>query len=327
MYRIADLCAGVGGFHLALKKLGIEAAMACEIDKNAQSTYRFNFPETPILDDIRQMKGRDMLGAEIMCAGFPCQAFSIAGYRKGFEDARGTIFFDLARIASEAKPEILFLENVENLIRHKNGQTFKTIKRILESDLGYKVCYKVLDARSFGMYQMRKRTIIICFKDHELSYRFQLHEGGLKPPSNFSALLDDFEDLNKKYFIKEDSHLAKNYLGLIEHKENPEYIYQFRRHYWREYKGRCPTLTANMGAGGHNVPFIYDPRESPPDGHTSYRKFTPMEAFRLQGFGVEGFEFKLPEDSKDSHLYMQAGNAVPVRMIYEIAKNLAGILK
>ena len=190
---------------------------------------------------------------------------SIAGYRKGFEDVRGTIFFDIVRIACDAEPAVLLLENVENLSRHDSGRTFEVILQTLK-DLGYNVNPTVLNSRDFGMIQMRKRTIIVCFKNAEAfkRFNFNLPHGGSTP--RILDVLDAYAEIKPKYFIEKDSWLAKNYIDKIVNKENPGYIYQFRRQYWRECSGRCPTLTANMGTGGHNVPFIFDSEERPRRG-------------------------------------------------------------
>lgn len=326
MWKIADLCAGVGGFHLAFGQLGVKTAVACEIDDHAQATYKYNFPETPVVPDIKEMKGRDLRGADILCAGFPCQAFSIAGYQKGFSDARGTIFFDIARIASEAEPEVLFLENVKNLSLHDKGKTFKVIRRILTDDLGYHISYGILDARDYGMFQMRERTVIVGFKNKKYWENFILKGSKAPPPEDFKFILEEFNCVDKKYFIKLNSHMNEHFLDKIKNKNNSNYLFQFRRHYWREYKGKCPTLTANMGTGGHNVPFIYDDRGPAPEGCTSYRKLMPIETFRLQGFALDGFNFRLPPDLPDSALYKQAGNSVPLCMIHSVAKNIINVL-
>lgn len=318
---IADLCAGVGGFHLAFSKLNINAAIACEIDKYAKITYKQNFPNTIMMPDITKMEGSDICDADILCAGFPCQAFSIAGHRRGFDDSRGPIFFDVARIAKDAKPSVIFLENVENLMGHDSGNTMKIILSTLTNDLGYTVISDVLKSRDYGMYQNRRRTIIVGFLNKSDSEKFDLLLPTKKPPSDFSYILDNFESLSESFFLKKDSLLNQQYIDLIDNKENPSFIYQFRRRYWREYPDKCPTLTANMGMGGHNVPFIYDSRGPPPDGRISYRKLTPNEVFKLQGFNINGFNFSLPNLS-NTQLYKQAGNSVPVEMIYEVAKRI-----
>lgn len=318
---MADLCAGVGGFHLAFKKLNVETTIACEIDKFANITYEHNFPTTEIIPDITQMNGKDMNGADILCAGFPCQPFSIAGHRKGFKDSSGPIFFDIARIAKEAKTPVIFLENVENILRHDNGQTMKTILKILQEDLGYSVSHKVLESRNFGMYQKRRRIIIVGFLDKSYAAKFDLSIPKRNPPSDFDHILDDYNTLEKTFFVRKDSGLNLNYMKMIENKKNPSYIYQFRRRYWREYSDMCPTLTANMGTGGHNVPFIYDSRGKAHRGYTKYRKLTPPEVFKLQGFGLNGFEYSLPL-IPNYRLYKQAGNSIPVEMTYEVAKKI-----
>ena len=323
--KIADLCAGVGGFHLAFKRLGVEADVACEIDPYARMTYSYNFPNTQIYEDVFKIHGEDLNNPDIICAGFPCQAFSIAGYRKGFEDSRGTIFFEIARLAEESDAPCLFLENVENLVNHDHGNTFKVIIQKLHS-LGYETVYSVLESRDYGMYQKRRRIIIVAYKPGFLSDDFNLLLPTCKPPKTFEHLLEPFDDVSSKYFVKNDSNLAENYLDSIVHKEDTHYIYQFRRQYWREYYDKCPTLTANMGTGGHNVPFIFDGRGQSPEGCTGYRKFTPLETFRIQGFDTKGFDYRLP-DLSDARLYKQAGNSIPLNMIYEVARKIVNSIR
>lgn len=322
---LADLCAGVGGFHLAFKKLKVETAIACEIDKYATITYGYNFPYTEILPDINNMDGYIIKNVDILCAGFPCQAFSIAGHRRGFDDHRGPIFFQIARIAQEARPPVIFLENVDNLMGHDGGNTMNVIIDILKNKLGYSIFYQVLNSRDFGMYQNRRRTLIVGFLDESDASDFSFDFPVKTPPATFSHILDPFSSVHESYFINNNSLLFKQYLKLIKNSEDPTYMYQFRRRYWREYADKCPTLTANMGMGGHNVPFIYDIRKNAPDGYSNYRKLTPDEVFKLQGFNLNGFDYSLPTLS-NTQLYKQAGNTVPIDMIYEIGQRIIKIL-
>ncbi|MBQ3836892.1 MAG: DNA cytosine methyltransferase, partial [Treponema sp.] len=160
--KFIDLFAGIGGFHIALSSLGGKAVFASEWDKEAAQVYENNFSLKPE-GDITKISEKSIPDHDILCAGFPCQAFSISGKQLGFEDSRGTLFFDVARIAKEKQPKIMFLENVKNLARHDNGKTLAVIKNTLD-EIGYDVFDKVLDASKFGVPQSRKRIYIVCFR-------------------------------------------------------------------------------------------------------------------------------------------------------------------
>ena len=160
--KVIDLFSGIGGFHLALSSFGAEIVFASDWDKDAADVYAENFGLVP-RGDITQIDEKTIPDHDILCAGFPCQAFSISGNQKGFDDSRGTLFFDVARIAKEKQPKILFLENVKNLDVHDNGNTITVIKNTLDS-IGYDVYSKVLDSAEYGSPQSRKRIYIVCFR-------------------------------------------------------------------------------------------------------------------------------------------------------------------
>ena len=179
--KFIDLFAGIGGFHLALHALGMECVFASEIDKHARQTYRANFQDiSPQLfenndqffnEDITKIDPSEIPDFDILCGGFPCQPFSNAGHKKGFDDTRGTLFFNIAEIIRIKQPQVVFLENVRGLLNHDKGKTFGTIYRVLE-ELGYSVSYKVVFASDYGLPQMRPRLYIICFKDTKIEFEF-----------------------------------------------------------------------------------------------------------------------------------------------------------
>ena len=250
-----------------------------------------------------------------MLAGFPCQAFSIAGYRQGFDDekGRGTLFFELIRIIKAKKPKVIFLENVKNLVGHDGGNTFRIILEYL-MQCGYFVKYQVLNAKEFGnVPQNRERIYIVAFKNKKAFQRFEFPK-----PIELTTQLSDVINFNKKvdekyYYTKENCFF---YDELIKNMKSSKTVYQWRRVYVRENKSDvCPTLTANMGTGGHNVPLIKTKQ--------GIRKLTPKECFNLQGFPSE---FKLPEIAS-THLYKQAGNSVVVSVIQRIAENIYEAIK
>lgn len=178
-----DLFAGIGGFHLAMHNLGAKCVFAAEWDTSARKTYQANFEEiSPELfedggklfaGDITLVNKEDIPDFDILCAGFPCQPFSQAGHKLGFEDVRGTLFFDIAEILRIKKPRAFFLENVRHLLKHDGGKTFSTIMRVLE-ELGYKTTFQVVKASDHGLPQHRPRVFIVGFLDHRADFRFPL---------------------------------------------------------------------------------------------------------------------------------------------------------
>ncbi len=157
--KFFDLFSGIGGFHLGMERAGHECVGACEIDKYKNIVYKKRFPNTKIWGDVKTVNPDELPDFEVLCAGFPCQAFSIAGKRRGFEDTRGTIFFEIARIAKEKRPRLLLLENVKGLLSHKQGETYRTIRDTLD-EMGYTVEWQLLNSKYF-VPQNRERIIII----------------------------------------------------------------------------------------------------------------------------------------------------------------------
>jgi DNA (cytosine-5)-methyltransferase 1 len=178
--KIIDLFAGIGGFHLAFHNSGAECVFASEWNEPARKTYRHNlfnispelFETGNFVGDITKIKPKDIPDFNILCAGFPCQPFSQAGFKKGFNETRGTLFFDIVNIINEKKPEAFFLENVRHLFKHDNGRTFETIKKVIEQDLGYSFFYKIVKASDYGMPQHRPRLFMVGFKDKSIDFKF-----------------------------------------------------------------------------------------------------------------------------------------------------------
>ena len=264
-----------------------------------------------VVEDITKIKANELPEFDFLLAGFPCQAFSIAGYRKGFSDdrGRGNLFFDIARIIDERKPMGFLLENVKNLKTHDGGNTFKVICETL-TELGYHIKYKVLNTMEYGnVPQNRERIYIVGFKDKSYIDKFEFPEP-IPLTKQIKDILD--ENVNEKYYY--DGKPLFNRLKNDVNERNQ--IYQWRRQYVRKNKkGVCPTLTANMGMGGHNVPIIYDGK--------GIRKLTPRECFRLQGFPDD---YKLPPNLADSRLYKQAGNSVSVPVLERVANQIKIVL-
>ncbi|WKZ26824.1 MAG: DNA cytosine methyltransferase [Candidatus Paceibacterota bacterium] len=306
-YKTVDLFAGVGGIRLGFEKVGFETVFANDFEPQCKDTYDLNFDTSKlVVEDIRKIGIEDLPEFDFLLGGFPCQAFSIAGYRQGFGDekGRGNLFFDIARMLEARKPTGFLLENVKNLMGHDKGRTFKIIKETLEG-LGYHVHAKVLNTMEYGnIPQNRERIYIVGFRDKKHFERFEYP----KPVKLAVSVTDMLEDeVDKKYYYNGKPLFPR----LKDDVKKEGTVYQWRRKYVRENKsGVCPTLTANMGTGGHNVPIIKDKK--------GIRKLTPLECFRIQGFPKH---YKLPELA-DSALYKQAGNSVSVPVIEAVAKEM-----
>lgn len=324
-YKVGGLFSGVGGIELGFQRAGFKISWANENDPYCNQTYQTNFNHRLISEDVRNLDPNDLEPIDILVAGFPCQPFSLAGNRKGFDDDRGNIFFDIIRIIKGLKqrPKVVFLENVKNFNTHDNENTLKRVRTLLRDDLNYSFFNEVLNSHDYTVIpQNRERTFIICFdgeKNWEQSKKDSLSKvfSDNFPPktqtasNSFRKYLED--DVHENYFYTDESY---NINELKESVTSEETVYQWRRVYVRENKkGLCPTLTANMGTGGHNVPIIKD--------GDRIRKLTPRECFNLQGYGKN---FKLPEIS-NSALYKQAGNSVCVPLIEKLAKIIKGTLK
>lgn len=309
MHKIASLFAGVGGIDLGFELTGkFKTIYANEFDKNARITYSKNFSSNLDPRDIRGVDPDDLPDVDLIASGFPCTSFSIAGYRKGFEDENtGDLFFETLRIIVVKKPKVIFLENVKNLVTHDNCKTFSIIKDALISN-GYYIKYKVMNTKDYGnIPQNRERIYIVGFKDKSSYDKFNFPKTEELTKSVNDMLEENVYD-DKFYYTREKS----DFYPILEEfitKENT--AYQWRRKYVRENKsGLCPTLTANMGTGGNNVPLIKTDK--------GIRKLTPRECFNFQGFPES---YRLPNIA-NSHLYKQAGNSVSVPVIKKIANNI-----
>jgi len=307
-FKTIDLFAGVGGIRLGFEEAGFETVFANDFEQKCKDTYDLNFDGTQLfVEDIQKLNEKKLPDFDFLLGGFPCQAFSIAGYREGFDDkkGRGNLFFDVARIIKEKKPTGFMLENVKNLKNHDNGKTFKIILDTLES-LGYYVKAKVLNSMEYGnVPQNRERIYIVGFRDKKHYEKFNFPPI-IKLKKSIKDLLED--NVDEKYYYDGKPLYEK----IKDDVTNSNTVYQWRRKYVRENKkGVCPTLTANMGMGGHNVPIIKDKK--------GIRKLTPLECARIQGFPMD---FKLPINMSDSALYKQFGNSVSVPVVKAVAKQI-----
>lgn len=315
--RVLSFFAGVGGIDLGFEQTkSFKTVYANEFDENASKTYQANFKVKVDTRDIKTVEPSEVPDCDVIMGGFPCQAFSIAGYRQGFNDkkGRGNLFFEMCRFIEAKKPRVVFLENVKNLVGHDDGKTFRIILETLEK-LGYNVKYQVLNAKDYGnIPHGRERIYIVGFSDIEDYRRFEFPKP-IKMTKTLSDVIDFGAVVDDKFYYTPER--CKFYSELERDMKSPRTIYQWRRVYVRENKSNvCPTLTANMGTGGHNVPLI-----KTDDGRI--RKLTPRECFNLQGFPQD---YRLPEIS-NVHLYKQAGNSVVVTVIKRIADEIVKALE
>ena len=329
-YKSIDLFAGIGGIRLGFDQAfdnSIETVFVSEWDEFAQKTYKANFHDNlEIAGDITKIDEKNIPGFDICLAGFPCQAFSLAGQRKGFADdykgmSRGTLFFDVARICSEHKPKVIFCENVKGLTIHDKGRTFKIIVNTLR-EIGYTVFYKVLNSKDFGVPQNRERIYIVAFRNDIAPGEFI-----------FPASTDDTKRI--KDILEEKPVSARYYLSVC-------YLETLKKHKARhEAKGNgfgyeVRSLDDIAGAivcrgMGRERNLIVDKRQTDltPVTHIKgkineegIRKMTPREWARLQGFPDN---YTLP--LADVHLYKQFGNSVTVPVIKAIALKIREILE
>ena len=324
--KFLDLFAGIGGFRLGMESAGHECVGFCEIDKFARKSYKaIHDTEGEIeLHDITEVSDesiRRIGSADIICGGFPCQAFSIAGNRRGFEDTRGTLFFEIARFASILRPKYLFLENVKGLLNHDGGATFEAILGALD-ELGYNVEWQVLNSKNFGVPQNRERVFIIGHFRGERTRRIFPFESGVAeidslPQQSTNTLTARYgaaqsngsyiiESEQKKIRIKEATSqgYAEAEVGDSVNLSHPNS---------KTRRGRVGKQIANTLLTGESQGVVE------PDFRI--RKLTPRECWRLQGFPDWAFD-KAQEVNSNSQLYKQAGNSVTVNVIEAIARNL-----
>ena len=314
-YLVVDLFAGTGAFTSAFHHFPgkFESVLANDMCQHSKNIYELNHPHTKfVLGDLNDLDVKEIPRHDILCAGFPCQPFSIAGQQKGFADPRSNVFWKIIEILKHHQPRIIILENVKNLKSHDDGHTYQTVISNLRS-IGYHTHDKILDTSQItGVPHHRERIYIVGFKYSADYDSFDLHFPTIKN-LDIPSFLENKVD--QKYYYTDKLKVYDQVKTSVVKPVTTNTVYQYRRHYVRENKSSCcPTLTANMGQGGHNVPIILDA-----DG---IRKLTPRECFNLQGF--DSF-YQLPKIS-DSSLYRLAGNAVSVPVVMKIVEKLINIL-
>lgn len=314
-YTFIDLFAGLGGFHIALDSLGATCVYADEWDTHAQEVYKTNFNMLPE-GDITKIDEKTIPDHDILCAGFPCQAFSISGKRLGFQDSRGTLFFDVARIVKEKKPKVVFMENVKNFASHDGGRTIEVVESTMRN-LGYSFDYRILNAVNYGIPQKRERVYMVCFRNDINHSDFSFPK-----PFKLKRHVEDFlltdETLVQELYVNRDDVVFNNLtddryrdsairLGIVNKGGQGERIYST--------KGIAITFSANGGGvfaktGGYLI-------------NGKPRKLHPRECARLMGFPDC---YKL--SSKANQAYKQLGNSVVIDVLQliaqEIGRTLAG---
>ena len=313
-YTFIDLFAGLGGFRLALESLGAKCVYSNEWDTHVKKVYEKNFGDIPE-GDITQVDEKTIPNHDILCAGFPCQAFSISGKQRGFEDSRGTLFFDVARIIKEKKPKVVFMENVKNFATHDNGKTLEVVKGTME-ELGYTFYQKVLNAVDYGIPQKRERIYMVCFRN-------DLGISNFKFPTPFKLArhVDDFllkdEQLVSNLYVSrpdiyynalEDSQYSNKTirLGIVNKGGQGERIYST--------KGIAVTLSAHGGGafaktGGYLI-------------NGKPRKLHPRECARLMGY-PDSYEIC----DRANQAYKQFGNSVVIDVLQYIAIEIGKVME
>ncbi len=308
---VVSLFSGIGGIDLAFEQAGFKVVWANEIDKFACITYRHNLSNNALVEaDIKSIDEKSVPQADVLVAGFPCQSFSIMGYRRGFNDARGNLFFEIVRIAKSVRPKVIFLENVRNLINHDNGRTFITIFNHL-SKLGYYVKYAVQSPHTHAnIPQERNRTFVVAFSVFDMMNRFSFPDE-IPLTNDLEGVFDRSIKRHENYYYK----TGNKYYDVL-NKRIPDTTGMYRIDdsgvATRKYT-ISPTLKANMGTYHDRVPVIRD--------DFGIRKITPFECLALQGFPPD-FGFK---DIPIEQAYKQCGNTVCVPVVRQIAERLFNV--
>lgn len=362
--KFFDMFSGIGGFKIALEKAGFKCVGYCDNDKYATKLYReyFNTEEEMYFDDATTIRTDELPDFDILCAGFPCQAFSIAGKRRGFNESRGTMFFEVARILRDKKPKYFILENVKGLLNHERGGSFATIVKIL-SDLGYSTQWQVLNSKFFGVPQNRERVLLVgCLTGECTGKVFPICSNDAKNISNLNTIA-----VNKKksqgnrvysidgisscltsngggqggktglYFINKprfDTYKASDIVQTLKVAGDTP-LMKVRNGTKKGYDEASigdgislgyPTSTTRRGRVGKKVSQTLDTHcQMGTIDNFRIRRLTPLECFRLQGFPDEMIKKAYALKISDAQLYKMAGNAVTVNTIYAVAKRIAEV--
>ncbi len=323
-FTFIDLFAGIGGFRLALQNLGGQCLFSSEWDQQAQKTYTANFGEQPFGDiTLESTKSHIPDHFDILCAGFPCQAFSIAGRRGGFNDTRGTLFFDVAEIIQRKQPRAVFLENVKGLVSHDKGRTLATILHTLRSDLGYHVPEpQILNAKEYGVPQNRERILIVAFREAADAERFNYPLATSSPAKGIASVFES-EVVSAKYY------LSTQYLSTLE-KHKARHAAKGNGFGYEIIPANSASNALVCGGMGRERNLVVDKRlrDFTPVtrikgeiNREGIRRLTPREWARLQGYPDD---FLIPV--ADASAYKQFGNSVAVPVIEATAQQILNAL-
>lgn len=317
-FKFIDLFSGIGGFRTGFEREGFKCVFSSEINEDCQKVYEKNFNEKPE-SDITKIEPKNIPDFDILLGGFPCQPFSISGRKKGFEDTRGTLFFDICRIIDVKKPKLVVLENVKHIIHHDNGRTIKIIQESLES-LSYYVNITILNAKDFGLPQNRERVIIVASKYKKFDFNL-LNKQNAKPLKYFLDKEGDFEYLDKsEYTLIDNPKIQSSGLLFVGYRNkniwkkgvrpNTMHLSRVHRQPNRIYsiEGFHPTIPSQETTGRF---FIYLPDED------KVRKLTINECYKIMGFNDNFIK-----SEKISEQYKQIGNSIAVNLVQEIAKSI-----
>lgn len=317
-YKFIDLFAGIGGFRKGFQDAGFKCVFTSEINTQCQQVYETNFGDKAF-GDITQIAPTDIPNFDILLGGFPCQPFSISGKKMGFEDTRGTLFFDICQIIEKKQPSVIVLENVKHLIHHQKGNTFKVIKNAL-IDLGYNVVHKILNAKDFGVPQNRERIFIIATKNYYFNFA-QLKREKKVILRDFLESEGNFEFIDKsEYTLIEKPKHQESGLIFVGYRNkniwqkgvraNTEHLSRVHRQPNRIYSidGTHPTIPSQETAGRF---FIYIPELD------AVRKLTINECYKIMGF-----ESNFIKHSNLGEQYKQIGNSVAIPVIRAIAESI-----
>ena len=312
--RVCSLFSGIGGIDLGFVQAGFEIVWANEFDEDAARTYRYNFKDSNlVVKNIKKVNIDTIPDFDVLTAGFPCQPFSSAGMQKGFQDTRGTLFFEIVRVVEKKRPKVIFLENVANLLGHDDGKTFLTIYNALVP-FGYSFKYQVMDALDYGnIPQRRSRIFIVAFLDDAMCDRFSFPEK-IKRTTALNDILNRKVKHHESYYFDSND---KDYEKLLRIVKNKNVVYRFYDSIdvYKAYQV-CPTLLASMCKFPDSIPVVLD--------DYGIRRITPYECLGLQGFPNDyKFAPKTPLDKA----YKQCGNSVVVPVIKRIAERIEMILK
>jgi len=362
--KFFDMFSGIGGFKIALERAGFKCIGYCDNDKYATKLYRefFNTEEEMYFDDATTIRTDELPDFDILCAGFPCQAFSIAGKRRGFSESRGTMFFEVARILRDKKPKYFILENVKGLLNHERGGTFATIVKIL-TDLGYSTQWQVLNSKFFGIPQNRERVLLVgCLTGECIGKVFPIASNDAKNISNLNtiAITKRKSQGNRVYSTDGISSCLTSNGGGQGGKTGLYFINKPRFDTYKasdivqtlKVAGDTPLMRVKNGTKkGYDEALVGDginlayPQSATRRGRVGrkvsqtldthcnmgtidnfrIRRLTPLECFRLQGFPDAMVKKAYELKISDAQLYKMAGNAVTVNTVYAVAKRVAEV--